>query len=126
VLAVDATVVAGTSWGPTLMPFFATAAGLVVAVTVAVLVKSVPGLLLALAPLLYVVWSTIRYVLLPLTSTRGWPVSTGHRAESPYSVRDHCWLVPVPQVYCWMSAPSAVEPLTTSRHLPLWRAFNWK
>jgi hypothetical protein len=40
-------------------------------------------------------------------------------------VRLHCWLVPLPQVYCWMSAPSAVLALTTSRHLPLCRALSW-
>ncbi|MFD2354405.1 hypothetical protein ACFSTC_41660 [Nonomuraea ferruginea] len=109
VLAVDAVVVAGASWGAALVPFFATGAALVVAVTVAVLVvvaesprrvrelvrpclylvarrwyltaptlavlalavavvllKPVLGLLLALAPLLYVVWATMRYVVRPL------------------------------------------------------------
>lgn len=109
VLAVDVLVVASTAWGPALVPFFATGAALVVAVTVAVLVvvaetprrvrelvrpclylvarrwyltaptlavlalavavvllKPVIGLLLALAPLLYVVWATMRYVVLPL------------------------------------------------------------
>ncbi|MEV4835093.1 hypothetical protein AB0K05_11260 [Nonomuraea sp. NPDC049486] len=109
VLALDAVVVAGTSWGVALVPFFATGAALVVAVTVAVLVvvaesprrvrelvrpclylvarrwyltaptlavlalavavvllKPVLGLLLALAPLLYVVWATMRYVVRPL------------------------------------------------------------
>jgi hypothetical protein len=39
-------------------------------------------------------------------------------------VRVHCWLVPPLHVYCWMSAPSAVLALTTSRHLPLCRAFS--
>ncbi|MFG1943811.1 hypothetical protein [Nonomuraea sp. NPDC048826] len=109
VLAVDVAVVAGTAWGPALVPFFATGAALVVAVTAAVLVvvaesprrvrelvrpclylvarrwyltaptlavlalavavvllRPVPGVLLALAPLLYVVWATLRYVVLPL------------------------------------------------------------
>ncbi|MGI5270162.1 hypothetical protein ACQEUU_13500 [Nonomuraea sp. CA-218870] len=111
VLAVDAAVVAGTPWGPALVPFFATGAALAVAVTVAVLVvvaesprrvrdlvrpclylvtrrwyltaptlavlalaaaavllKPVLGLLLALAPLLYAVWATTRYVVLPLVT----------------------------------------------------------
>ncbi|WP_049574074.1 hypothetical protein [Nonomuraea sp. SBT364] len=113
VLIVDAAVVAGTSWGPALVPFFVTAALFVIALGMALLVlvaepdpeprplralirpvlwlvarrwylallnvavlglavnvilaKPVPGLLLACAPLLYVVWSTTRYVVEPLT-----------------------------------------------------------
>ena len=49
------------------------------------------------------------------------PASLGHTW-----VRDHCWLVPVPQVYCSMSTPSPVPAPTTSRHLPLCRAMSWK
>jgi uncharacterized membrane protein YesL len=111
VLALDAVIVAGTSWGPALVPFFVTAAALVAGVTVAVLIvvaetsrrvrelvrpclylvarrwyltvpalavlalavavvllKPLPGLLLALSPLLYVAWATIRYAVLPLVT----------------------------------------------------------
>ncbi|GIH23474.1 hypothetical protein Aph01nite_17840 [Acrocarpospora phusangensis] len=109
VLAVDAMVAGRFAWGPALVPFFVTAAGLVMAVAVAVLVvvtesprgvrglirpclylvarrwylmaptlavlalavtfvlvKPLLGLLLGLAPLLYAVWATTRYVVLPL------------------------------------------------------------
>jgi hypothetical protein len=108
VLVLDAIVVAGTSWGPALVPFFGTAVALVVAVAVALLVavaesprrlrelvlpclwlvarrwylaainvavlalavavvlsQPMIGMLLACAPLLYVVWATTRYMLAP-------------------------------------------------------------
>ncbi|MEU7861818.1 hypothetical protein [Nonomuraea sp. NPDC049141] len=111
VLALDAVVVARTAWGPAFVPFFATAAALVVAVVVAslvllaeprpepprlrdlvrpslylvarrwylaatslavlvlavavILVKPVIGVLMLCSPLLYVVWSTIRFIVAP-------------------------------------------------------------
>ena len=111
VLVLDAVVVAPTSWGPMLVPFFATATALAVVLAVALLVviaetpravrlrglvlpclylvarrwylsapvvavlglavavilaQPVLGVLLATAPLLFVVWSTTRYVVAPV------------------------------------------------------------
>jgi hypothetical protein len=120
VLGVDAAVVARTSWAPALAPFFGTAAALVAAVTVAllvlvaepggqaarprslvrpclylvarrwylaaavlavlglavaaVLVKPVMGLLVLCAPLLYLAWATMRYVVAPLLPSTDQPV----------------------------------------------------
>jgi uncharacterized membrane protein YesL len=54
VLAVDALAVAPTAWGPALVPFFCTAAALVVAVTFALLTAP-PGSPVRLLPCLYLV-----------------------------------------------------------------------
>ena len=39
---------------------------------------------------------------------------------------DHCWFVPLPQVYWITAAPFAVDLACTSRHLPLATFTMWK